>query len=129
LRKSRVKYVCAGQRVLTSTQLEGGVRITAIQIGETQEASPEVFNTDQGARFTGSAFTGVLANNDIAIRMDGKEAWRDNVFVERLAACCFGRTESNPVRAVRVGPSWCFGRTNPNPREGGPHAANGPSQA
>jgi transposase InsO family protein len=43
-----------------------------------------VFNTDQGSQFTGSAFTGVLANNDIAISMDGKGAWRDNVFVERL---------------------------------------------
>src|SRR5450756_2879857 len=42
------------------------------------------FNTDQGSQFTGSAFTGVLANNDIAISMDGKGAWRDNVFVERL---------------------------------------------
>ena len=30
------------------------------------------------------AFTGVLAGNDIAISMDGKGAWRDNVFVERL---------------------------------------------
>jgi transposase InsO family protein len=29
---------------------------------------------------TGSAFTG----NGIAISMDGKGAWRDNVFVERL---------------------------------------------
>jgi putative transposase len=45
---------------------------------------PDVFNTDQGSQFTGSAFTGVLANNGIAISMDGKGAWRDNVFVERL---------------------------------------------
>jgi putative transposase len=44
---------------------------------------PEIFNTDQGSRFTGSAFTSVLADNGIAISMDGKEAWRDNVFVER----------------------------------------------
>ena len=36
------------------------------------------------AQFTGAAFTGVLANNAIAISMDGKGAWRDNVFVERL---------------------------------------------
>jgi transposase InsO family protein len=42
------------------------------------------FNTDQGSQFTGSAFTGVLATNGIAISMDGKGAWRDNVFVERL---------------------------------------------
>jgi putative transposase len=44
----------------------------------------EIFNTDQGSQFTGAAFTGVLANNDIAISMDGKGAWRDNVFLERL---------------------------------------------
>jgi putative transposase len=45
---------------------------------------PEIFNTDQGSQFTGSAFTSVLADHDIAINMDGKGAWRDNVFVERL---------------------------------------------
>src|SRR6202011_5190594 len=45
---------------------------------------PDVFNTDQGSQFTGSAFTGVLATHGIAISMDGKGAWRDNVFVERL---------------------------------------------
>ena len=32
----------------------------------------------------GSAFTGVLATNCIAISMDGKGAWQDNVFVERM---------------------------------------------
>ena len=37
-----------------------------------------------GLAVHGSAFTGVLANNGIAISMDGKGAWRDNVFVERL---------------------------------------------
>src|SRR6266508_5950597 len=44
----------------------------------------DIFNTDQGSQFTGAAFTGVLADNGIAISMDGKGAWRDNVFVERL---------------------------------------------
>ena len=38
----------------------------------------------QRSQFTGSAFTGVLASSGIAISMDGKGAWRDNVFVERL---------------------------------------------
>jgi transposase InsO family protein len=37
-----------------------------------------------GFQFTGTAFTGVLIKNSIAISMDGKGAWRDNVFVERL---------------------------------------------
>jgi putative transposase len=38
----------------------------------------------QGSQFTGGEFTGVLLRNEIAISMDGKGAWRDNVFVERL---------------------------------------------
>jgi putative transposase len=41
-------------------------------------------NTDQGSQFSGAAFTGVLADNGFAIWMDGKGAWRANVFVERL---------------------------------------------
>ena len=49
-----------------------------------RKGKPKIFNTDQGSQFTGEAFTGVLASNGIAISMDGKGAWRDNVFVERL---------------------------------------------
>jgi putative transposase len=45
---------------------------------------PEIFNTDQGSQFTSEAFTGLLRANGIAISMDGRGAWRDNVFVERL---------------------------------------------
>ena len=45
---------------------------------------PEIFNTDQGSQFTSAAFTGLLLENAIAISMDGRGAWRDNVFVERL---------------------------------------------
>ena len=47
-------------------------------------ADPEIFNTDQGSQFTSAAFTGLLLENAIAISMDGKRCWRDNVFVERL---------------------------------------------
>ena len=46
--------------------------------------SPEIFNTDQGSQYTSEAFTNVLIENDIRISMDGRGAWRDNVFVERL---------------------------------------------
>ncbi|MGC0395296.1 transposase InsO family protein [Bradyrhizobium sp. USDA 241] len=45
---------------------------------------PEIFNTDQGSQFTSLEFTDVLLDAKIAISMDGKGAWRDNVFVERL---------------------------------------------
>jgi putative transposase len=45
---------------------------------------PEIFNTDQGSQFTSADFTGLLLKNGVAISMDGRSAWRDNVFVERL---------------------------------------------
>jgi putative transposase len=45
---------------------------------------PQIFNTDQGAQFTGADFIGVLKQHNIRISMDGKGRWRDNVFVERL---------------------------------------------
>src|ERR1039458_9672449 len=49
-----------------------------------RHGKPDIFNTDQGSQFTSTTFTGVLIKNAIAISMDGKGAWRDNVFVERL---------------------------------------------
>ena len=49
-----------------------------------KRGKPEIFNSDQGSQFTSEAFTGVLLAHGIAISMDGKAAWRDNVFVERL---------------------------------------------
>jgi putative transposase len=45
---------------------------------------PEIFNTDQGAQFTDTDFTDKLKEHGIAISMDGKGRWIDNVFVERL---------------------------------------------
>jgi putative transposase len=45
---------------------------------------PEIFNSDQGSQFTSEAFTGVVLENGIAISVDRKGSWRDNVFVERL---------------------------------------------
>ena len=45
---------------------------------------PEIFNTDQGSQFTAKDFTDVLKRHDVAISMDGKGRWMDNVFVERL---------------------------------------------
>ena len=45
---------------------------------------PDIFNTDQGSQYTSDEFIKVLKDNEIKISMDGKGAWRDNVFVERL---------------------------------------------
>jgi len=46
--------------------------------------APEIFNSDQGAQFTSTAFTDELKQHDIRISMDGKGRWVDNVFIERL---------------------------------------------
>jgi putative transposase len=45
---------------------------------------PEVFNTDQGVQFTAAAWTGRLESAGVAVSMDGRGRWLDNVFVERL---------------------------------------------
>jgi putative transposase len=45
---------------------------------------PEIFNTDQGCQFTSEEFTQVLKDSRVAISMDGKGRWMDNVFIERL---------------------------------------------
>jgi putative transposase len=41
-------------------------------------------NTDQGAQFTSAAFTGKLEAAGIAISMDGRGRFMDNIFIERL---------------------------------------------
>jgi putative transposase len=46
--------------------------------------TPAIFNTDQGTQFTSEEFTTILKEQNIAISMDGKGRWSDNVFVERL---------------------------------------------
>ena len=58
--------------------------IDAVQEAIHRYGRPEIFNTDQGSQFTSMEFTKLLADNGIAISMDGKGAWRDNVFIERL---------------------------------------------
>ncbi len=58
--------------------------IEALEEALVKHGKPEIFNTDQGSQFTSEAFTGVLIGAGIAISMDGKGSWRDNVFVERL---------------------------------------------
>ena len=49
-----------------------------------RKGRPEIFNTDQGAQFTSQAFTGRLEEAGIAISMDGRGRFLDNIFVERL---------------------------------------------
>jgi len=45
---------------------------------------PGILNTDQGSQFTSAAFVGAVQDHGIQLSMDGRGAWRDNLFVERL---------------------------------------------
>ena len=58
--------------------------IEALEEALARFGKPDIFNTDQGSQFTSIAFTSVLHREKVAISMDGRGAWRDNVFVERL---------------------------------------------
>ena len=75
------------RRVLSwrvSITMEAEFCIEALEEALAKHGRPDIFNTDQGSQFTSAEFTGVLIKNGIAISMDGKGSWRDNVFVERL---------------------------------------------
>ena len=75
------------RRVLSwrvSITLEADFCIEALQEVFARHGKPEIFITDQGSQFTSAAFTGARREKGVAISMDGRGAWRDNVFVERL---------------------------------------------
>lgn len=67
-----------------SNTLTADFCIDALNEAIARHGRPELFNTDQGSQFTSLEFTQVLKDNKIAISMDGKGCWRDNIFVERL---------------------------------------------
>jgi len=75
------------RRVLSwrlSITMEVEFCLEAVEEALAKYGKPEIFNTDQGSQFTSAAFTGLLLDNAIRVSMDGRGAWRDNVFVERL---------------------------------------------
>jgi putative transposase len=58
--------------------------LEAVEAALTHFGKPEIMNTDQGSQFTSRAFTDWLKAQGIRISMDGRGAWRDNIFIERL---------------------------------------------
>jgi putative transposase len=77
----------ASRRVLSwrlSNTLTADFCIEAVNEAILRYGTPAIFNTDQGCQFTSLEFTQLLKDKGIAISMDGKGCWRDNVFVERL---------------------------------------------
>jgi putative transposase len=75
------------RRVLShriSITMDTSFCLDALEEAVAKYGKPEIMNTDQGSQFTSQAFTQYLKENEIRISMDGKGAWRDNVFIERL---------------------------------------------
>lgn len=85
-------YLCAvvdwySRKVLAwrlSNTMDVQFCVEAVQEAITRWGTPAIFNTDQGSQFTSDAFIELLQRHGIRISMDGKVAWHDNVFVERL---------------------------------------------
>ncbi len=66
-----------------SNTLESSFCVEALEMA-LKAKQPEIFNTDQGTQFTSEDFTGILKDREIAISMDGRGRYLDNIFVERL---------------------------------------------
>ena len=76
----------ATRRVLAwrvSNTLTADFRVEAVEEAIDRYGKPEIFNTDHGSQFTSDDFTTMLHGHGVAISMDGRGCWRDNVFVER----------------------------------------------
>jgi len=86
-------YLCAvmdwySRKVLgwaLSNTMDGALCQKALSAAVAQsQRLPDILNTDQGSQFTSADWTGELTRLGIAISMDGKGRWMDNVFIERL---------------------------------------------
>lgn len=67
-----------------ATSLEAVHAKEIMQEAIARYGAPEIVNTDQGSQFTAEEFTRVVLSSNARLSMDGRGAWRDNVFVERL---------------------------------------------
>jgi putative transposase len=77
----------ASRKVLASTvaiTLEACHAVDVLQEAFKRHGQPEIVNTDQGSQFTAQAFVHAVKDRGCHLSMDGRGAWRDNVFVERL---------------------------------------------
>ncbi len=67
-----------------SNSMDSQFCVDALEEAIYRYGKPDIFNSDQGSQFTSEAFISVLKTHQIQISMDGRGAWRDNIFVERL---------------------------------------------
>jgi putative transposase len=77
----------ASRKVLSwrlSNTMSADFCLEALKEALSKFGPPEIFNTDQGSQFTSEEWIAPLKAAGVAISMDGKGRWIDNVFVERL---------------------------------------------
>ena len=67
-----------------SVTMESNFCLEALDQAIRKYGVPDIFNTDQGAQFTCTAFTDYLKMAGALISMDGRGRALDNIFVERL---------------------------------------------
>jgi putative transposase len=67
-----------------SNTIDSRFCVEALEEALERYGKPKIFNTDQGAQFTSAAFTDKLEKADVAISMDGRGRFMDNIFIERL---------------------------------------------
>jgi len=67
-----------------SNSMDAGFCVEALAAALANYGNPEIFNTDQGSQFTSFAFSAVLQDAGVAISMDGRGRFMDNIFIERL---------------------------------------------
>jgi len=77
----------ASRKVLAwrlSNTMEAGFCLEALEEALSEFGAPEISNTDQGSQFTSEEWITPLKSSGVAISMDGKGRWIDNIFIERL---------------------------------------------
>ncbi len=67
-----------------SNTMDTSFCLAALDEALVRYGKPKIFNTDQGTQFTSAAFTGKLEAAGVAISMDGRGRFMDNIFIERL---------------------------------------------
>jgi putative transposase len=67
-----------------SNTLTADFCVEALETAMDRYGVPEIVNTDQGSQFTGEEFVSMVLEADAKLSMDGKGAWRDNIFIERF---------------------------------------------
>lgn len=113
----------ATRRVLAwrvSNTLTADFCVEAVEEAIARYGKPEIFNTDQGTQFTSDDFTTMLHGHGVAISMDGRGCWRDNVFVERLwRSIKYEEVVCYECNRRTLGRKQCFTKDEGRPLEAG----------